>query len=137
MGHVQSKVDHCMYYSRFKNKEVTIIQSWVDDNNIMGPYYKRIKIGNLNVGPLNKFVGCNFKMDHTTKTSKLTQHVTIQSFNDEFDAGRTKYMTPAEAITVLQKVKEDKDKLEEEDQTKYCSGVGKFMHMIRWTMPDI
>ncbi len=58
------------------------------------------------------------------------QPVMIQSFQDEFDAGRTKRVTPAEAGTVLQKAKAEEEQLDEEDQTKYRSGVGKMIHMM-------
>jgi len=34
-------------------------------------------------------------------TAKLTQPVMIQSFQDEFEAGKTKRVTPAEARTAL------------------------------------
>ncbi len=61
----------------------------------------------------------------------------IQSFQGEFDAGRTKQVTQAEAGTVLQKARAEEEQLDEEDQTKYRSGVGKMMHMMRWTRPDI
>ncbi len=58
------------------------------------------------------------------------QPVMIQSFQDEFDTGRTKQVTPAEAGTVLQKARADEDQLDEEDQTKYRSGVVKMIHMM-------
>ncbi len=127
MGHERSKVDPCMYYSRRENGDMTIILSWVDDNIIMGPDNvvdeERIKIGKLididDVGPLNEFVGCKVEIDQIAKTAKSTQPVMIQSFLDEFDAGRTKRVTPAEAGTVLQKSKGDEEQLDEEDQTKY------------------
>ncbi len=64
MGHERSKANPCMYYSRCKNGDMTIILSWVNDNILMGPNNvvneERIKFANLtdmdDVGPLNEFV---------------------------------------------------------------------------------
>ncbi len=67
----------------------------------------------------------------------MTQPVMIQSFQDEFDTGRTKQVRPAEAGTVLQKARANEEQSNEEDQTKYRSGVGKMMRMMRWTRPGI
>ncbi len=68
MGHKQSAVDPCMYYSRHENGDLTIILSWVA--LIIGPDYivseERIKLGKLvdidDVGPLNEFVGCKVEI---------------------------------------------------------------------------
>ncbi len=145
MGHERSKVDPCIYYSRRKNGDMTIILSWDDDNIIMGPdnvvNEERIKIGKLididDVGPLNKFVGCKVEINRIAKTAKLMQPVMIQSFQDEFDTGKTKRVTPGEAGIVLQKARAEQEQLDEKDQTKYRSGAGKMMHMIRWARPHI
>ena len=67
---------------------------------------------------------------------KLTQPVLIQSFSDEFDLPTKDYNTPAEPKSVLRH-SEDNEVLSAEKQTKYRSGVGKLMHLMRWSRPEI
>ena len=44
--------------------------------------------------------------------------------------------TPVDPGTVLVKA-EDKDKVNQKRQTYYRSGVGKLLHMARWSIPDV
>jgi len=45
-------------------------------------------------------------------------------------------MTPAEAGSVLERC-EDGEALTEREQTRYRSGVGKLLHLMRWSRPEI
>ena len=45
-------------------------------------------------------------------------------------------MTPAEAGSVLERCA-DGEALTEGEQTRYRSGVGKLLHMMRWSRPEI
>ncbi len=69
---------------------------------------------------------------------KLTQPVLLQSFRDEFlishDGDAPK--TPAIPGDVLRKG-EQADLLNDRDQRTYRSGVGKLLHLMKWTRPDI
>ena len=67
---------------------------------------------------------------------KLTQPVLLQSFTDEFELPTQKAMTPAVPGDVLQK-SGDEPGMDAESQTKYRSGVGKLLHMMRWSRPEI
>merc|ERR1712115_336916 len=60
----------------------------------------------------------------------------LQSFQDEFDLEENKRAprTPAEAGDCLSK---GEDLLSKGEQTEYRSGVGKLLHMMRWTRPEI
>jgi hypothetical protein len=56
----------------------------------------------------------------------------MQSYFDKFDLpGGETPRTPATPGSVLQKV-DQKDYLSEELQTKYRSGIGKLLHMMKW-----
>ena len=69
---------------------------------------------------------------------KLTQPVMVQSFQDEFELNaHGKYpMTPSEPGKLLSKG-ENKVTVSKEEQKTYISGVGKMLHMIHWSRPDI
>ncbi len=87
-----------MYYSRWENGDLTIIQSWVYDNVIIGPEYvvneDKIKNGKLievdDVGASNEFVGGKVENDWIIKIAKLTQPMMIQSFQINLKLENTK-----------------------------------------------
>ena len=61
----------------------------------------------------------------------------VQSYVDEFNLPKDKIpRTPAMPGDVLQKG-EPSDYVKPEEQTKYCSGVGKLLYMMKWTHPKI
>ena len=66
------------------------------------------------------------------KSAKFTQPVMMQSFLDEFGAGKKKQVTPAELNTVLNRPKSG-EILANKDQFKYQSRIRKMMHMMRWS----
>ena len=68
---------------------------------------------------------------------KLTQPVLLQSYSDEFDLqGGRKPKTPAESGQVLQHGEPEND-MDQEKQGTYSKGVGKLLHMMRWSRPEI
>ena len=66
----------------------------------------------------------------------MTQPVLVQKASDEFDLPARKPNTPAFPGSVL--VKSDKQfTLDSAKQTKYRSGCGLAMHIMRYTRPEI
>ena len=88
------------------------------------------------VGELKEFVWFKTEIDKSEWSAKFTQPVMIQSFLDEFGAGKKKQVTPAEPNTVLKRPELGKI-LANKNQSKYCSGIRKMMHMMRWSRPDL
>ena len=68
----------------------------------------------------------------------MMQPVMIQSYKDEFDLDEhgKDPRTPAEAGKTLNKG-ENKVQVTREQQKFYRKGVGKLLHMMRWTRPDV
>jgi hypothetical protein len=63
--------------------------------------------------------------------------VLLQSYRDEFDIGNLKkFNTPAAPGTVLKKPDKVEECLTPAEQTQYCSGAGKGMHMMQYSRPD-
>ena len=58
----------------------------------------------------------------------------LQSFDDEFETSGKRPSTPAEAGTVLSKCSKGA-KVEITRHSYYCKGVGKLLHMTRWSRP--
>ena len=68
---------------------------------------------------------------------KLTQPVMIQSFKDEFELpGGKSSNTTAIPGSVMSEGK-IKNQVDNKTQSTYRSGVGKLLHMMRWTRPEI
>ena len=88
------------------------------------------------VGWLEEYVGCKIDINRDERKLKFTQPVLIQSFTDEFNLPKRKYSTPAEQGQVLS-ASEEGDLLNPNMQHKYRSGVGKLIHLMRWSRPEI
>ena len=68
----------------------------------------------------------------------MTQPVLIKSFKDEFEKLPNKnFVTPAIPNTVLQKTKISPDNASLWKMPIYRKGVGKLLHLMRWSRPDI
>ena len=145
MKYERNKADPCLYFKWVNNKLIVWI-SWVDDCLIAGPkeltIEARDKMMTLfdcdQLGEMKEYVGCKIERNWIDRWVKLTQPVMIQSFRDEFeldDHGKVP-KTPAEPGSVLSKG-ENKNTVSKERHTFFRKGVGKMLHMMRWTRPDI
>jgi hypothetical protein len=116
--------------------------SWINDSLIIGS--KKVvekarkelmeRFDCKDCGSLEEYVGCKIKW--TGKSLKFTQPVPIQSYSDEFELPIRIYKTPAQAGSVLVAGKKV-EALSPEMQKKYCSGTGKAMHAMQYSMPDM
>jgi Reverse transcriptase (RNA-dependent DNA polymerase) len=131
-------------YKWHPDQGLIVIISWVDDLLIAG---KAAAIAETkeallthfecdNVGVMTEYVGCKVECNNNDSI-KLTQPVLLQSFVDEFDLSKVgSAVTPApqgEKLRVAEQGTEGDDAM----QTVYRSGVGKLLHLTRWSRPDI
>jgi hypothetical protein len=78
-----------------------------------------------------EYIGC--KIDRKKNLMKLTQPVLIQSFEDEFDLSNAKsYITPGELGKTLY-WGEHEQLVDAMMQTIFRSGVGKLLHLMKWS----
>jgi hypothetical protein len=144
MKYNRNKADPCLYFRWTVNGLVLWI-SWVDDcltagkdEAVIDAKSSMMKLFDCDdVGELKEYVGCKVDYDRDRGTMRLTQPVMIQSFVDEFElpSGVT-HNTPAIPGTVLA-AGEVEDQINAKQQSVYRSGVGKLLHMMRWTRPEI
>ena len=142
MGFERSMSDPCLYYKWTDKHGLVIIISWIDDNLIVGStaavleakaaMMERFECDDC--GEVQEYVGCKVVRDG--RVLKFTQPVLLQSYSDEFDLPSREYLTPAAAGSVLTVVEAGKE-LSGTMQTKYRSGVGKLMHMMQYSRPEI
>ena len=144
MEHKKSKADPCMYYSWNSSENLAIWIIWIDDNLCIGNrkvvkrevqmLSDRFEVDD--VGTLEEYVGCKIDIDQEKQTLKFMQPVLLQSFADEFELPKRKPTTPLVPGTVLTKA-DATASLPSKRQSKYQSGVGKLLHMMRWSRPEI
>ena len=138
----RSKADPCLYF-KWNAIGLVIIASWVDDNMCLGDE-KNVDLvtGELmerfdceDCGEFDELLGCKItRLDNGGL--KFTQEVLLQSFKDEFDLPEQMSMTPAVAGNILTKG-DTGLAVSPKEQTKYRSGIGKMIHMMAWSRPDI
>ena len=89
-------------------------------------------------GEMVEYVGCKVDYDRSRQEMRLTQPVMLQSFWDESGITTDGHnpTTPAIPGTILIKGK-DHNKLSPTSQAHYRSRVGKLLHMMQWTCPNI
>ena len=142
MGCERSKADPCMYYQWTVGGSLMVWLSWIDDCVCFGEQAEveksRDKMKQLfdcdDVGDMNEYVGC--KIDKENGAFKFTQPVMVQSFEDEFELPNLNPATPGEPGVTLAKA--ETAELVGKDETKYYrKGIGKLLHMMRWSRPDI
>ena len=139
----RSNADPCLY-TKWTDHGLNIWISWVDDLIAIGPKDDIVKNKEQfknhfeceDVGWLDEYVGCKIDIDRNKRKLKYTQPVLIQSLHDEFDLPEKEYHTPAEPGQVLSQSDEG-DILNSKVQTLYRSGVGKLIHLMRWSRPEI
>ena len=85
------------------------------------------------VGEESEYVGCKMEYNKEVGYMKLTQPVLIQSFRDEFELPEIEYKTlsaPNESLV-------EGPVLEEEMHKQYRKGVGKLIHMSKYSRSDL
>jgi hypothetical protein len=82
-------------------------------------------------GELVEYIGCKLDKDMEGRTMKITQPVLVQSLRDAFELPDREYTIPAPAGEVLRPDNPGDELLNPGGQTKYRSGIGKFLHLAK------
>jgi len=143
VGLARSRVDPCVYFRWTKNG-INIWASWVDDLLSCGHDHD-VKEGRKaikqyfdldEIGELKEYVGCKVEYNREDGWMKLTQPVLLQSFEDEFklDTVVGACATPAAPNSMLV---DGEPKLNEEEHSTYRKGVGKLIHLSKYSRPGV
>ena len=144
MGYNRSKADSCLYFMWTLLGNLIAWLSWVDcvcfgqSQDVKAATDEMKSLFECDdIGDFEEYVGC--QLIRKNNQLKLTQPVFIQSFTDEFEIEEeiSKHLVPPEPGAVLTPVENEKDAVITEIQTKFRSEIGKFLHLIRWSRPDI
>ena len=142
----RSVVDPCLFF-RWTEHGLVVWLVWVDDCLCIGPE-KAVRMSAEemkkrfdcdDIGEVTEYVGCKVDHDKLNGSIKFTQPVMIQSFSDEYkieEAMKRPPKTPAEPGSVLPPAVPE-DYVSQGDLTYYRSGVGRLLHMMRWSRPEI
>jgi hypothetical protein len=145
MKYVRSKADPCLHF-KWTMSGLIIWISWVDNflvcRNLEDILEAKDMMGKIfhckDVGIMNEYVGCKITRDLEEPSLRMTQPVLLQSVKDEFDLSQMgKPGIPAPAGSVLSKGDKTESEAVPLAQQAYRKGVGKLLHMTRWTRPDI
>jgi hypothetical protein len=144
IGCQRSKADPCLYFKWTEDGSLILWFSWVDDCFLAGPTeaMKTLKDELMEKvecddnGEAEEFVGCMIEYNRAEKWLRLTQPVLLQSFTDEFQISDEQHpMTPGIPAKALQSGTQPA--VQEKRRTYYRSGVGKLMHLRRWSRPEM
>jgi hypothetical protein len=135
----RSKADPCLYCKWDKKTGLSVVISVIDEWNLVGTKLSVLEIKQGitrlwdcdEVGETKECVGLKVEYKPAEGFMKLTQPVLIQSLADEFPVPEDGAIaTPGVPGDVLEQEESD---LTREEQRVYRSGVGKLMHLARWT----
>ena len=88
------------------------------------------------IGELHEHVGYKVGYNAEKKKFKFTQSVLWRSYLEEFKLPSYKYMSKAEPRQILPAPLVGQE-LDNDRQSKFRTGVGKMLYMMRWSRPEI
>ena len=146
MGFIKCLSDQCLLFRRDETG-TAIICLYIDDTLVVGDklaiekFKKEIKtfFSTKEEGMMDEFVGCKvmrtgekrllFYQDDLIKKIELHFGEDVQNMR--------KYNTPASPGTGIVRPTEDDVKISSKDQTRYRSGVGMLLYLVKFSRPDI
>lgn len=144
LGFVSSEADPCMYINKARQ---LIVLVYVDDISIVSPsksqiqwfktqFAKSFKIKDL--GELQKILGIEVERDRPNRTIRLSQTTYIKKvlkgLDMEENRHRGKTNIPLNGYNDISPAGPDEELI---DSTDYSRVIGKLMHMMVYTRPDI
>ena len=148
LGFKRCPSDPCMF-RRGSGESLLIILCYVDDNLVIG---KRPKINEfleefkgteftftVDEG-LSDYLSCDIQLNHETMTGWIGQPHMIKKIEKTFGEEVSKlqsYTTPGTPGFKLQKATSEAEMISDELQSRYRTGVGQLMFLIKHSRPDL
>ena len=149
MSLTKSHADPALFYKWHPMKGLMVWLSWTDDLICFGPREDvHQEVANIkrhfdvdDVGKLTDYLGCTISIHPDPDPNRpdeimLTQSVLIQTLIDAYHIAGCKSTTPAFSGAVLHPPAEGEES-SAEDMATYYTIVGKVMHMLNLSRPDI
>jgi hypothetical protein len=138
----RSKADVCLFF-QWTATGLLLYLSWVDDILITGTKQDVLEAKKAfsqhftldEQGEMLEYVGCKIEHNREEEWMKMTQPVMIQSFADEFELPDEAPHLPAPPGEIL--TRSNGEPLGPDQSSKYRSGTGKIMHMMKWSRNEI
>jgi hypothetical protein len=147
MNYIRSKADPCLHF-KWTVRGLIIWISWIDEFLVCGNKQSVMEAKDMmgkifdceDVGEMNMYVGCKIERDLEAPSLRTTQPACpttelrgrIRSFADGQACG-----LPAPTGSMLTKGDKTDSEAVPLAQQAYRKGVGKLLHVTRWTRPDI
>jgi hypothetical protein len=117
---------------------------WVDDCIVTGSEEEMLQAKHKIMshvdcedgGEMKEFVGCKIDHDRSKRTQKITQPVLLQSQIDELSIAKERDVPTTLGIPLKTLQLGHATPVTQERRTYYRSGVGKLLHLRRWSRPD-
>lgn len=140
-GFSRSLADPCVLWRKSQEGFVAIMV-YVDDCGILGDREAidrakreiKSKFNIKDMGKMSEYVGGHFRRDGN-RSFRVTQDKLIENLRMKFGAVESGISTPGAPGKVLEAVEEDA--LDEEAMSKYRSGVGTLLYLVKISRPDI
>ena len=135
----QNQADPCLYYKWDLQIGLIVWLSFIDDMLIVcdkvGMTQTKEKFTKAvecdDIGSMQEYIGTKIDVDEKNKSLKITQLVFVQSLKDKFNFSEVN-AKPEVPATVGTHLLLNGPKLHGEYQTKYCSGIGKLLYLMKW-----
>ena len=88
------------------------------------------------IGEMKEYIGTKVSIDQHNNTLRIMHPVLVQSLNDEFNFAKPN-SKPEMLATAGAHLMNSGPKLCEAAQTRYCSGVGKLLYLVKWSQLEI
>ena len=148
MGFKQCPSDPCLFM-RKNEKGTVVILSYVDDNCTVGDKaaieqaLEEIKSHGFNITvdhKLTDYLSCEIKFSKDKKKAWIGQPHMVKKIRQTFEEetkGMQKYRTPGTPGQGLVRVTDPKDKLDPELHSRYRTGTGMLLYMVKHSRPDL
>jgi hypothetical protein len=149
IGFQQCRSDPCLFY-RKDESGVCVALTYVDDNlcvgNLLAALKKvceQVKQSGLEItveDKLTYYLSCEIQFNNDRTKAWIRQpHMTkkIEQVFGEDVAKRQVYKTPGTPELGLVKVNEEMEQVSPEMQSRYCTGVGMLLFLIKHSRPDM
>jgi hypothetical protein len=149
MNYKPSPADPCLFIQNInQTKQLSFVIIYVDDGGIIGTQESIQQIvkalsKDFNVkylGKLEYFVGCHIIENSTKDTIWIHQPKLLKNLKENFGhlVSKTRtYRTPAGPKTSILRPQKGDTLISPKDQTKFRSGVGMLLYLVKHSRPDI